>query len=85
MAITMEEIGVDVSSGGSVKGRKFVSKLPHDVRDRLHITVGTKDRGIQPVEAKTMFEQWKKGKDGNEIKSIKLDDLIVYRRAEGLI
>jgi len=47
--------------------------------------VGTKNRGIQSVEAKTMFEEWRKGKDRNEIKSIKLDDLIVYGRAGGLI
>jgi tRNA ligase len=88
MAITMEDFDIDDSSRGGEgqEGQEFVSKLSYDVRQRLHITVGTKDGRIQPVEAKTMVEQWRKNpKKMDTIKSIKLDNFIVYGRIKGLM
>ncbi|KAF9003365.1 RNA ligase [Cyathus striatus] len=43
------------------EGHQFVSTLPHEVRERLHITVGTKDKDITPIEAKDLVEGWKRG------------------------
>ena len=106
MAITVDDFDLDImggggessttttTGGGGQEGRAFVSKLSTDVRERLHITVGTKEAGIQPVEAKLMVEEWKKKKNkggggGGErdeiIKSVKLDDLVVYGRIKGLV
>ena len=78
------------SSGSESKndeqGREFVSNLPDNVRSRLHITVGTSNDGIKPVEAKSMIERWRGGEGGDtNIKSIKLDDdKVVYGRIKGL-
>jgi len=101
MAVTVEDFDLsDVpsssssSSGDDVgqEGHEFVSKLPYDVRERLHITVGTKEGKISAVEAKAMVEKWrqhqhKKVDDdtGGGIKSIPLDNLIVYGRIKGLM
>jgi tRNA ligase len=85
MAITVEDFDVEAegSSSGS-KGRGFVSNLSDDTRSRLHITVGTKNERIKPVEAKTMVQQWRRGEEGdNKIKSVKLVDQIVYGRIKG--
>ena len=94
MAITVEDFDVaeegssSSSSSGSnenEKGREFVSNLQDNIRSRLHITVGTKYESIKPVEAKSMVEQWRKGEELDNIKSIKLDvDHIVYGRIKGL-
>ena len=83
MAITLEDFDVDAEGSSSKEGQEFVSKLPDDVRTRLHITVGTKDKGIQAVEAKAMVQQWRRG-EGDNIKSIKLDNMTVYGRIKGL-
>ena len=89
MAITLDDLAkegsVDAEEDESQQGPEFVSKLPHDVRTRLHITVGTKDGNIQAVEAKTMVQQWRRGEELDTIKSKKLDDLpVVYGRIKGL-
>ena len=94
MAITVEDFDVaeegssSSSSSGSnenEKGREFVSNLQDNIRSRLHITVGTKYESIKPVEAKSMVEQWRKGEELDNIKSIKLDvDHIVYGRIKGI-
>ncbi|KAF8799415.1 hypothetical protein BYT27DRAFT_7217725 [Phlegmacium glaucopus] len=91
MAITVEDFDLEVSSGGDdddegQEGHEFVSKLLYDVRERLHITVGTKSGNVPAVEAKAMVQEWRKNRNAdNNIKSIKLDDLIVYGRIKGLM
>ena len=91
MAITVEDFDVAEAAEGPSGGnsnnklaREFVSKLPEETRSRLHITVGTQCESIKPVEAKTMVEQWRKGEERDIIKSIKLDDQVVYGRIKGL-
>ena len=85
MAITLEDFDVDMSvPSESQEGGEFVSQLPDEVRARLHITVGTGNGKIQPVEAKTMVQQWRRGEELDKIKSIKLDNRIVYGRIKGL-
>ncbi|KAF8799416.1 hypothetical protein BYT27DRAFT_7263948 [Phlegmacium glaucopus] len=91
MAITVEDFDLEGSSSGGSddevqEGHEFVSKLPYDVRERLHITVGTKSEKVPAVEAKAMVQEWRKnGNAENNIQSIKLDDLIVYGRIKGLM
>jgi tRNA ligase len=85
MAITLEDFHVDTTaSPESQEGGEFVSQLPDEVRARLHITVGTGNGKILPVEAKTMVQQWRRGEELDKIKSIKLDNRIVYGRIKGL-
>ena len=90
MAITLEDVDVveaaEGSSGSDIneQGRALVSNLPDKTRSRLHITVGTQCQSIMPVEAKTMVEEWRRGKNLDIIKSIKLVDQVVYGRIKGL-
>jgi tRNA ligase len=85
MAITLEDFGVDMNeSSESQEGGEFVSKLPDELRARLHITVGTRNGKIQAVEAKTMVQQWRRGEELDTIKSVKLDNRMVYGRIKGL-
>ncbi|KDQ53731.1 hypothetical protein JAAARDRAFT_182862 [Jaapia argillacea MUCL 33604] len=82
MAVTVEDLAVD--SEGDAKGQEaqeFISKLPHEVRDRLHITVGTKNKDIKPVEAKELVEKWRKGE---KVGSVELEGLEVKGRLKGL-
>ena len=87
MAITVEDFDVVEVEGssGSNEGRGFVSNLPDDIRSRLHITVGTKSGDVKPVEAKTMVQKWRRGKEQDKIKSFKLVGLVVYGRIKGLM
>lgn len=85
MAIAIEDFNIEDSSSGSDQGQEgheFVSQLPYDVRQRLHITVGTGNEKIQAVEAKTLVQQWRRGE---EVKSTKLDNVIVHGRIKGLM
>ena len=101
MAITVEDFDIveeaaaaaEGSSGGgsnnndsnNEQGREFVSNLPDNIRLRMHITVGTRYASIKAVEAKSMVERWRRGKEGDMIKSFKLDvDQVVYGRIKGL-
>jgi hypothetical protein len=92
MAITVEDFDVtEVSEGSSSESknneqaREFVSNLPDATRSRLHITMDTLRESIKPVEAKSMVEHWRRGKEPDIIKSIKLVDQVVYGRIKGLV
>lgn len=66
------------------QGAEFVSKLPAQVRDRLHITVGVKSGDIPPVEAKALVEAFRRDelKDGTKIYG--LEEIKVEGRIKGL-
>ncbi|KZT18944.1 hypothetical protein NEOLEDRAFT_1173320 [Neolentinus lepideus HHB14362 ss-1] len=85
IAVTVENLQV-ISEGDAEQqeGHEFVSKLPHEVRDRLHITVGTRDRDVAPVEAKTLVEKWRKGEQEGVLGSIPLQEARVQGRVKGL-
>ena len=94
MAVTVEDFDVAEASEGSSdesknnnneQAREFVSNLPDATRFRLHITVGTLLESVKPVEARSMVEQWKRNEEPDIIKSIKLDDQVVYGRIKGLV
>ncbi|EPQ53735.1 hypothetical protein GLOTRDRAFT_78807 [Gloeophyllum trabeum ATCC 11539] len=85
MAITVEDLRV-ASEGDAQQqeGHEYVSKLPPEVRDRLHITVGTRDPTVAPVEAKTLVEKWRKGEKVGVSGSIPLQDTFAKGRLKGL-
>lgn len=67
--------------------QEFMSLLPDEVKRRLHITVGTKDKDVPPVEAKSLVEEWRNGgkKDGNGVRSVELGGDVAVASLEGLV
>ena len=84
MAITVEDFDAGAGGDEGQEGHEFVSKLSYDVRKSLHITVGTQDERTLPVEAKTMVQAWGNNRREDTVKSVRLDDLVVYGRIRGL-
>ncbi|KAF5369444.1 hypothetical protein D9758_002719 [Tetrapyrgos nigripes] len=87
MTVVVEDLLVQPSSATSdkdQKGAEFLKELPDEVRARLHITVGTENDKIPPVEGKALMERWRKGEQG--IYSLKLADggVKVVGRVKGL-
>lgn len=86
MAITVDDFELDGlpdnhSSAGQ-EGSEFVSKLSEEVRNSLHITVGTSDPDVPPFEAKALVEAWRFGKRSG-IGSLELDGLTTRGRMKG--
>jgi tRNA ligase len=83
MAVTVEELRVDdPEEDGGQEGSAFVSALDPEIRERLHITVGTRDASVPPFEAVALVESLKKGEKG--LDSVRLDDVYVNGRIKGL-
>ena len=84
MALSLDEFSVDDINSREEEGAAFVSMLPYEVQQRLHITVGTKSSDIAPVEAREMVHSWNMGlKEGVDVQE--LDDTILRGRIKGLI
>ncbi|ESK94190.1 rna ligase [Moniliophthora roreri MCA 2997] len=75
-----EESNPDAAQGGA----EFVSKLSDDARRGLHITVGTRDSSVPPVEAKDLVERWRKG-DTIDVYSVPVEETVVKGRIKGLV
>ncbi|RPD55632.1 hypothetical protein L226DRAFT_537106 [Lentinus tigrinus ALCF2SS1-7] len=67
---------------------KFVVGLGEEVKQRLHITVGTRGPNVAPVEAKDLVMEWKKGEgEGKEVPgvwAVPLENVWVKGRVKGL-
>ena len=59
MALTVENLSV--KEGNAIEAGNEWLKVLSDgpVRARLHVTVGTADPSVPPVEAKQLVEKWK--------------------------
>jgi len=79
MAIAVGEIMP--TSDDDEAGKSFVDQLPQEVREKLHITVGTANKDIQPFEAHTLVEDWRNGK---RVKSLQLANIPTEGRIRGL-
>ena len=64
----------------------LVVGLPAEVRDGLHITVGTRSADVPPVEARELVVEWKKreGRDVPGVWAVPLDNVWVKGRVKGL-
>jgi len=83
MAVTVEELCVDdPEEDAGQEGAAFVSQLGHELRERLHITIGTKDASVLPVEAGALVQSFKRGEKG--IDSVPLEGVYVKGRIKGL-
>ena len=90
MALTVE--GLEVVDGergvgdGEKEGKVFLNTLEREVRDRLHITVGTESQSVPPIEAKTLVETFRKGELATENGgALALDGLVIHGRIKGLV
>jgi len=88
MALTVEDLKLaKVPENDTDLGQEkheFVSKLPHEIRDSLHITVGTLNADVSPYEAKGLVEAWREGKRTG-MGSLELEGLSVKGRIRGLM
>ncbi|KAL4068638.1 RNA ligase-domain-containing protein [Scleroderma yunnanense] len=73
----------DDTADAGQEGHDFVSKLHEDIRNILHITVGTADPNIPPVEAKALVDAWRKG-ERTGIGSLEIEGLSAQGRIKGL-
>ncbi|KAF8325713.1 RNA ligase [Amanita rubescens] len=66
--------------------KEFVKELPDEERERLHITVGTKDAEIVPFEAKVLVMGWRKGEKNEALKVLDLgpNGITVKARISGM-
>jgi tRNA ligase len=83
MAATVEDLCVeDPEEDAGQEGAAFVSQLDHELRERLHITIGTKDGSVSAVEAGALVQSFKKGEKG--VESVPLEGVYVKGRIKGL-
>ncbi|KAF8181125.1 RNA ligase-domain-containing protein [Mycena galopus ATCC 62051] len=89
MAVTVDDVKLEAEAGEGQAGAEFVSGLPEEVRRRLHVTVGTWNASIAPVEGKTLVEAWRAKKStaqggGGPIRALPLGEVVVKARMRGL-
>ena len=85
MAPTVEDLGLDVfqtTDGEAQEGKPFVLALPH-MREKLHITIGTKGE-TKSVQAGEMVQRWRAYGRGGVIKEVKLQDMFTRGRVRGM-
>ncbi|KAJ7183462.1 RNA ligase-domain-containing protein [Mycena filopes] len=85
MAVTVEQLEVAEEGTGGQAGAEFISQLPEAVSRRLHITVGTENQNVAPVEAGAMVEGWREDGQKGGVKSVKLEGVVVTGRVKGLL
>ncbi|KAF8225851.1 RNA ligase [Tricholoma matsutake] len=86
MAVTVE--GLEVVEGeGARLGKEFLDTLEEEVRERLHITVGTQSQGVPAVEAMDLVQTFRKSDlaPGDEWGVLPLDGHVIHGRIKGLI
>jgi len=83
MAATVEDLCVDdPEEDAGQEGAAFVSQLDHELRERLHITIGTKDSSVLAFEAGGLVRSFKKGE--KSVDSVPLEGVYVKGRIKGL-
>jgi tRNA ligase len=93
MAVTVDglELAVEENGGGKgeakgiTHGKEFLGTLTGEVRDRLHITVGTQSMSVPAVEAKTLVQVFRKGDLAPGMGVLSLNDLVIFGRIKGLM
>jgi tRNA ligase len=82
MAATVEDLCVDdPEEDVGQEGATFVSQLDPGLRERLHITIGTKDASVPAVEAGALVQAFKEGETG--IENVPLEGVYVRGRIKG--
>ncbi|TBU57142.1 RNA ligase-domain-containing protein [Dichomitus squalens] len=87
MAATVVDLAVAADDPGEVdkEAVQFVLHLPDEVKQRLHITVGTRDKNVPPVEARDLVTEWKRDATAHPgVWAVPLKDVWVKGRVKGL-
>lgn len=84
MSLVVDDLRATSTPGGDAGAQKFVSLLEGRVKGGLHITVGTQNASIPPIEGKTLVEAWKRG-NANGVIVLPLDDVSATGRVKGLV
>jgi tRNA ligase len=84
MAITVEDFTLEDAGMVKGQGEEFLSNLPAELVDKMHITVGTAEPEISAVEAMEMVLLWNRGSREGVIEQ-SLDDTVVRGQIKGLI
>jgi tRNA ligase len=84
MAVTVDDLRISPEGERAdiEAGAEFLERLPQEVRRRLHITVGTRNNSVNPVEAKDLVKSWR---NGAKATSIALKDIESRGRVKGLM
>ncbi|KAG9086894.1 hypothetical protein FRC07_012960, partial [Ceratobasidium sp. 392] len=82
LAVSKLEMHAEVDGEYGTIGRAIIKEIPENVARRLHLTVGTREDGINAFEAAGMVEGWRKDGD-NVAQSIPLGDFAVEGRIMG--
>jgi tRNA ligase len=85
MAVTVEELRVDdpeADDDEAQAGSVFVSQLGHALRESLHVTIGTRDADVLPVEAGALVAAFRRG--AKDVQSVPLDNVYIRGRIQGL-
>ncbi|KAF8132467.1 RNA ligase-domain-containing protein [Boletus edulis] len=88
MALTVDDLELaDEPYNDADPGQEkheFISMLPAEIRNSLHITVGTLNADVSPYEAKGLVETWRRGMRSG-IGSLELEAPSVKGRISGLM
>jgi tRNA ligase len=69
-----EESGSQEHDSGKVDKQHLLDverALCEDLKEVLHVTVGTREEGIQPYEARGLVEAWRRGDEGVKLVNLK--------------
>ena len=64
MAITIDALRLHEAEPDPAAVKPLLDVLDEDIRNRLHITVGTKDKDVTAIEGGIMAKRWRAGEDG---------------------
>ncbi|KAG8724461.1 hypothetical protein FRC09_018390 [Ceratobasidium sp. 395] len=82
LAVPKLDMHTDVDGEYREVGSAVIKGIPEGIARRLHLTVGTREDGMNPFEAAGILEGWRKGED-NGAQSIALDRCTVEGRIAG--
>ncbi|TDL22055.1 hypothetical protein BD410DRAFT_771066 [Rickenella mellea] len=86
MAIAVDDVKVATQGDNDThaEGQAFVDELEQTIKKRLHVTVGTGQSNILPIEARALVEGWRLGQSGPNVGSLALDGIVARGRIKGL-
>jgi len=86
MALAISELAVATKQDDEEgEAAQFVNEMASDVKTRLHITIGTLRRDINPFEAKALVYDWRQGRADDKVTAVPLDGVSVQGRVKGLM
>jgi tRNA ligase len=82
LAVTKLEMRVEAEGEHGEVGRALIENIADNIKGRLHLTVGTREDGINAFEAAGLVGGWRRG-EGNGAQSISLGKCVIEGRIMG--